>query len=31
VQLQTRAASVGILWCGMLKYPGQSSASPSGL
>ena len=24
VQLQTRAASVGTLWCGMLKYPGQS-------
>jgi hypothetical protein len=24
VQLQTRAASVGILWCGMLKYPGHS-------
>jgi hypothetical protein len=27
VQLQIRAASVGILWCGMLKYPGKSSAS----
>ena len=24
VQLQTRSASVGILRCGMLKYPGQS-------
>ena len=24
VQRQPRAASVGTLWCGMLKYPGQS-------
>ena len=29
VQLQTRAASVGILCSGMLKYPRQSLASPS--
>jgi hypothetical protein len=27
VQLQTRAAIVGILCSGMLKYPGQSLAS----
>ena len=27
VQLQTRAASVGILCSGMLKYPGQSLIS----